>query len=197
VTTIPPQDPLVSLWHTAPDPDPQQIVQAVQRFNRLHQRQIRAMWAIVLGLSVLFIFEEATGRLSSHGILSVLWIGCLIIGFFRQKRSRSNRLDAWSLDTVRLLKTMIARARRDLFLARCLWAGVPCGAAVGYVLAKLAGIGALPGASAAHPNLERMQTGAGVATLVIMIVTGVILARSRSAQVRELSARLRSIESDV
>jgi hypothetical protein len=120
-----------------------------------------------------------------------------VIVFFQQRRARCSRLDALSLDTVRLLKTLIARARRDLFLARCLWAGVPCSAAVGSVVAKLAGIGALPGASAAHPYLERMQTGAGVATLVIMIITGVILARSRSAQVRELSARLRSIESDV
>jgi len=42
-----------------------------------------------------------------------------------------------------------------------------------------------------------LQTGAGVAALVIMMMVGFILARARRAQVQALTDKLRSIEADV
>ncbi len=114
-----------------------------------------------------------------------------------QRRARCNRLDALTMDTVRLLKAMIARARSDLFVARCLYAGVPIGAALGYGISKFAGIGAAASARAANPRLSLIQTGAGIAALVTMMIVGVFLARARSLQVRELREKLRSIEADL
>jgi hypothetical protein len=67
----------------------------------------------------------------------------------------------------------------------------------GFLAAKLAGIGASPNAIAISAHVHLMQTGAGVAALIIMMVTGVILARSRSVQLRELSEKLRAVESDL
>jgi hypothetical protein len=195
--SMPPHDPLVSLWQTAPKPDTQHLMQDLQRLNRLHQRHNRSVLAIVCGFAVLLIFEEETGRLASHGIVSVIWIAGTIAGLVWQKRARCNRLDALTMDTVRLLKAMIARAKSDLFVARCLYAGVPLGAAVGYVVSRLAGIGASSPANVAHPHLDIVQTGAGVVALIVMIVVGVVLARSRSLQVRELTEKLRAIESDL
>jgi hypothetical protein len=92
---------------------------------------------------------------------------------------------------------MIARAKSDLFVARCLYAGVPCGAVAGYVALKLAGISTSPSIRDLHPHLHMMQTGAGIAALIVMIAAGAVLARSRRVQVQELGDKLRSITADV
>ncbi len=194
MTSLPPHDPLVALWQTAPKPDTHHLLQDLQRLNRLHQRHNRTIWAIMCGIAILLLFEEATGRLASHGILSAIWILGLLVGVFLQRRTRCNRVDALTLDTVSLLKFMIARAKKDLFVARCLYAGVPCGAVVGFIVAKLAGIGP---SQAVGPRLNMIQTGAGIAALIVMMVTGVILARARRLQVQELTEKLRSINADL
>jgi len=197
MSSLPPHDPLVTLWQTAPKPDTQHLLQDLQRLNRLHQRLNRIVFAIMCGISLLLIFEEATGRVATHGTLSVIWILGLVIGIIWYRRARCNRSDALTLDTVSLLKFMIARAKSDLFVARCLYAGVPCGAVVGFLVSKLAGIGAPPSAIAVHGLLHLIQTAAGMAALIAMTVTGAILARSRRLQVRELSEKLRLIEADL
>ncbi len=197
MTSLPPDDPLVALWQTAPKPDTHYLLQDLERLNRLHQRLNRTLLAIVCGIAILIIFEEATGRVASHGVLSVIWILGLVIGAIWRRRARCTRSDALTLDTISLLKVMIARAKSDLFVARCLYAGVPCGAAAGYVLTKLAGIGASPSARAVSQHLDLIQTGAGIAALIIMMAAGVILARSRRLQVQELGDKLRSITADL
>lgn len=194
MTSLPPHDPLIALWQTAPKPDTHNLLQDLQRLNRLHQRHNRSIRAIMCGIAILLIFEEATGRLATHGILSAIWILGLIIGVVLQRRSRCNRVDALALDTVSLLKFMIARAKKDLFVARCLYAGAPCGAVVGFIIAKLADIGP---SQAVGPRLNMIQTGAGIAALIAMMVTGVILARSRRLQVQDLTEKLRSINADL
>jgi hypothetical protein len=169
----------------------------LQRLNRLHRRLNRTVLAIVCGIDILLIFEEATGRVPSHGILSVIWTLGLVIGLIFHRRARCNRSDALTLDTVSLLKSMIARAKSDLFVARCLYVGVPCGAVAGYIVMKLAGIGAPPLANGISPHLRTIQTGAGIAALIVMMAAGAILARSRHLQVHELSDKLRSIADDL
>jgi hypothetical protein len=197
MTSMPPHDPLVFLWQSAPKPDTQHLLQDLQRLNRLHQRHNRSVLTILCGIALLLIFEEATGRLASRGILSGIWIIGIVVGLVWQRRARCNQLDALTLDTVALLKVMITRAKRDLFVARCLYVGVPLGAAVGYVVSKLTGIGASESGIAAHPHLEMVQTGAGVAALIVMMVVGAILARSRRIQVGELSEKLKAIETEL
>jgi hypothetical protein len=196
MSSLPPQDPLIALWQTAPKPDTSHLLPQSQRLERLHRRLSRTVWGIVCGIDILLIFEEATRRVSSHGILSVIWTVGLVIGLIVHRRARCNRSDALTLDTVSLLKSMIARAKKDLFVARCLYAGVPCGAAGGYLVMDAAGLGARA-TSDISPRLDTIQTGAGLAALVAMMVAGVILARSRRLQVDELSDKLRSIEEDV
>jgi hypothetical protein len=194
MTSLPPDDPLVSLWQTAPKPDTQHLLQDLQRLNRLHQRSNRAVFAIMCGVSLLLIFEEATGRVATHGALSVIWILGLVTGVVWRRRARCNRSDALALDTVSLLRFMIARAKSDLFVARCLYAGVPCGAVVGFSVMKFAGAGGSAYATAAHSHLHLIQTGAGLAALIAMMVTGAILARSRRLQIQRLSEKLKLIE---
>jgi hypothetical protein len=127
----------------------------------------------------------------------VIWTLGLVIGLIFHRRARCNRSDALTLDTVSLLKSMIARAKSDLFVARCLYVGVPCGAVAGYIVMKLAGIGAPPLANGISPHLRTIQTGAGIAALIVMMAAGAILARSRHLQVHELSDKLRSIADDL
>jgi hypothetical protein len=197
MTSLPPQDPLAALWQTTPKPDTRHLLQDLQRQSRLHRRLNRTVLAIVCGTDILLIFEEATGRVASHGALSAIWTLGLIIGLVCHRRARCNRSDALALDTVSLLKSMIARARRDLFIARCLYAGVPCGAMAGYIVTKLAGIGAAPLANSISPRLRSIETGARIAALIIMMVAGVILERSRRLQVQGLSEKLRSMTDDL
>jgi hypothetical protein len=196
MTSLPPRDPLVSLWQTAPKPDTQHLLRDLERLKRLHQRLNRTLFAVMCGFSLLLIFEEATKRVSTHGALSVIWILGLVVAVIWHRRARCNRSDALTLDTVSLLNAMIARAKRDLFLARCLYAGVPCGAAVGFLVMKLADLGAASPAIV-HPRLHLIQTGAAIAALVAMMVTGVILARSRGLQVQELGEKLRLLKAEL
>jgi hypothetical protein len=196
MTSLPPRDPLVSLWQTAPKPDTQQLMRDLDRLKRLHARLNRTLFGVMSGFALLLIFEEATGRVQTHGALSAIWIVGLALALIRRRRTRCDRSDALSLDTVSLLRSMHARAKKDLFLARCLYAGVPGGAAVGFLVMKLADNGASP-VAIVHPWLYLIQTGVGVAVLVAMIVTGVVLARSRSLQVRDLGEKLRLFKSDL
>jgi hypothetical protein len=197
MTSMPPHDPLVALWQTAPKPNPHHLLRDLQRLNHLHRLHNRSVLAIVRGIAILLIFEEATGRVGSHGIVSGIWTLGVAVGIVWRRRARCSRFDALTLDTVSLLKAMIARAKSDLFVARCLYAGVPCGAVAGYVVANFAGISESSAAIAAHPRLHLIQTGAGIAALIIMMATGVILARSRRLQVQEFSEKLKSIEDDL
>src|SRR5580698_1917148 len=134
MTSSPANDPLVAFWQTAPKPDTHQLLRDLLRLNRLHQRFNRSVWAIVCGMDVLFIFEETTGRIASHGVLSVIWTVGLAIGLVLQRRARFRHSTAFTLDTVRFLEFMIARAKKDLFVARCLYAGVPFGAVAGFLI---------------------------------------------------------------
>jgi hypothetical protein len=202
MTSMPEHDPLVSLWQTAPKPDTQHLVQDLQRLNRLHQRLDRTVLAIMCGVAILLIFEEATGRTGSRGLLSLGFIAVVVVGVLWKRRARCSRLDALTMGTISLLKAMIKRAKKDLFIARCLYAGVPLGATVGYLVSNFVGIGASSHWRAAHSHLDHshldmVQTVADVAVLIVMIVAGFILARSRSVQVRELNEKLRAIESDL
>jgi hypothetical protein len=197
MTSLPPQDPLIALWQTIPKPDTGHLLQELQRLNRLHRRLNRTVLGILCGIGILLIFEEATGRVTSHGILSGIWTLGLVTGLVFHRRAQCNRFDALTLDTVSLLKSMIARAKSDLFVARGLYAGVPCGAIAGYIAMTLAGIGGSSPANGVSPQLRAVQTGAGIAALIIMMAAGAILARSRRLQVQELGAKLRSITGDL
>jgi hypothetical protein len=64
---------------------------------------------------------------------------------------------------------------------------------MGFLVVELAGIGASPSATAVHAQLHLIQTVAGIAALIAMMVTGVILARARSLQVQELSEEPRAL----
>ncbi len=68
--SMPDQDPFVSLWQSAPQPDTRNLVDDLERLHRLHRRQNRTVLAIVCGVAFLFVFEEVTGRLSSYGSLA-------------------------------------------------------------------------------------------------------------------------------
>jgi hypothetical protein len=166
MNSLPPHDPLVGLWQTTSPPDTRNLLHDLQRLNWLHQKMKRSLLAILCGISILLVFEEATGRLVTHGALSAIWIFGIAIGVLWRRRARCHRSDALASDTVSLLRFPIARAKSEMFVAGCLWAGVPCGALVGLVVAKLAGIGA-------------------------------VLARSRRLQVRELTEKLKFIESEL
>jgi hypothetical protein len=197
MNSLPPNDPLVTLWQTAPKPDTGHLLQDVQRLGRLHQRLNRSVFAILCGISLLLIFEEATGRIATHGMLSAIWILALTFGAIWRRRARCSRSDALSLDTVSLLKFMIARAKRDLFVARCLYVGVPFGAALGYLVMNLVDGGAPSPAGDGNGYLHAIQTGAGIAALIAMMVTGAVLARSRRLQVQELSEKLKMIQAEL
>src|SRR5580692_9599627 len=103
MTSLPAHDPLVAFWQTAPKPDTNELLRDLLRLNRLHRRFNRSVWAIVCGIGVLFIFEETTGRIASHGVLSVIWTVGLAIGVVLQRRARIRHSTAFMLDTVSFL----------------------------------------------------------------------------------------------
>ena len=197
MTSMPEQDPFVSLWQSASQPDTRNLVRELKHLHRLHRRQNRVILTIVCGIAFLLVFEELTGRLPSHGLISVIWVAGVISGVVWNRRARINRLDGMSSNTAGLLKAMISHAKRDLFVARCLYGGVPFGAIVGYFALLWVGVGSPQLVRTGHPLLHMVQTGAGIAALALMMGAGIALARSRSRQVRELTDKLEAAEMDM
>ena len=197
MTPLPSQDPFAALWQTAPKSDTSSLLQDLQRVNRNHQRLYWIIFAILCGTALLLVYDAVTERSMTHGALAALWILGLVFGFAWHRRARCNRAEAIAFDTVRLLKFMIARAKRDLRLARCLYAGVPCGAAVGFILAKLTGFGASPDAIAPSPQMHLIRTSAGLTALITMMGIGLIVARQRRLQLQDLKEKLRSLQEDL
>jgi len=197
MTSLPPPDPLAALWQTAPKSDTSSLLQNLQHLNRRHQRLYRLVFTILCGTGLLLIFDAVTERSMTHAALSVIWILGLVLGVVWYRRARCNRAEAITFDTVRLLRFMIARAKKDLRIARCLYAGAPCGAVAGFIIARLTGFGASPNAIAVSRQVHLIRTGAAVATLITMMMIGLIVARDRRLQVQELTEKLRSIQDDM
>jgi hypothetical protein len=197
MTSLPPQDPLAALWQTATKSDTSSLLQNLQHLNRRHQRLYWIVFTILCGTGLLLIFDAVTERSMTHGALSVIWILGLVLGVIWYRRARCNRADATTFNTVRLLRFMIARAKKDLRIARCLYAGAPCGAVAGFIIARLTGFGASPNAIAVSTQVHLIRTGAAVAALITMMVIGLMVARDRRLRVQELTEKLRSIQDDM
>jgi hypothetical protein len=197
MTDLPPSDPIVALWQTAPKSETRQLLQDLQRQDRMHRLFQRVLVTIVGAVSLLLLLEEITGRVATHGWLSASWILCLAAGLIWRYGTRRQPSGDLNLDTVTLLKSSIRQAQKDLFLARCLYAGVPCGAVCGFLVMQFAAQHGSALTLATDPTARMIQTGAGIIALVAMMVTGAVLARSRRIQARELSDQLKSMESDL
>lgn len=197
MTSLSPQDPLAALWQTAPRSDTSSLLQDLQHLNRRHQRLYRAVFTILCGTGLLLIFDAVTERSMTHGALSVIWIYGLVLGVVWHRRARFNQAEAITFNTVRLLRFMIVRTKKDLRIARCLYAGAPCGAVAGFIIARLTGFGASPNATAVSMQAHLIRTGAEVAALITMMMIGLIVARERRLQVQKLTEKLRSIQEEM
>jgi len=164
----------------------------LQRFQRMHRRPIGVIASLLSGVTLLLVLAETTGHPATHGILSAIWIVGLTIGTAWQWRARCSRVAAMTLDTVRSLKWMLGRAKRDLMLARCLYAGLPCGALTGTFVSNLLYQGASP--EAAPRSAVSILSVAGWAVLLFMMAAGFVHARSRRFEVKRLAEKLRSAE---
>lgn len=186
-------DPFATLWQSAPKPDTGQLLRDLQRLQKAQRWHSRILAIILCGIALFFIFEEATGRSGTHGLISALWIA-FVAGAIGYQRVRCRSVDPLDLDTASLLKRMIARARRGLFQARCLYLGTPLGAVTGAALTRVLAPGAAPSEHMVQSNLTLMQTIVGLIALVAMIISGLVLARIRRRQLLELTGKLKSLE---
>ena len=186
-------DPFATLWQSTPKPDTRQLLQDLQRLQKAQRWHRRVLLIILCGIALFLVFEEATGRSGTHGLISALWIA-FVAGAIGYQRVRCRSVDRLDLDTVSLLQHLIARAERGLFQARCLYLGTPLGAVAGAVLMRVLAPEAAPGGHIVQPGLALIQTVVGLITLVAMIIAGVMLARARRRQLLELTGKLKSLE---
>lgn len=190
-------DPLVALWQTAQRPDLGSLFQHIEHHRLMHRRFGKILVTIIGATSLLLILEEATGRLATHGWLSAAWLSCLGVGLVWRRRARCQRDGILNMDTVSLLKSALKQAKQDLFLARCLYAGVPCGAACGFLFMHFSANHPSIPQTAIEPTIRTIQTVAGVVVLSTMIIAGLALARARRTQVRTLGETLNAIATEV
>ncbi len=186
-------DPFATLWQSAPKPDTRQLLRDLQRLQKAQRWHSRILIIILCGIASFLVFEEANGRSGTHGLISALWIA-FVAGAIGYQRVRCRSVDPLDLDTVSLLKRMIARAERGLFQARCLYLGAPLGAVAGAVLMRVLTPAAPPGGHIVQPSLALIQTIVGLIALVAMIIAGLVLARARRRQLLELTGKLKSLE---
>lgn len=191
------QDPLAALWQTAPKTDTSSLLRNLQSANSRHRLLNWIAFAIMCGTGLLLIDDAITHGTVAHIALCVAWNLGLLVGVTWYRRAGCHRAEAVTFDTIRLLKFMIARGKRDLRLARCLYVGAPCGAAAGFMIARLTGFEALQSPIAASSHTHLIRTGGGLTALILMMVIGLMMARDRRAQIRQLTETLKSIQGDV
>lgn len=189
-------DPFARLWQSAPLPDTGQLMHDLRRLQRVHQWQNRILVGLLGAIALLLVFAEAILRSLPLGIVTVLWIA-FVAGAIWYRRVRCRAADALDLDTVSLLKRMIKRARKGLADARRLYIGVPLAAAAGAGATRFFWPGLGSGKPAVAVWLHVTYTAASLVMLIVMIGAGLILARARRRQLRELTDRLRLFEDGV
>ena len=189
-------DPFARLWQSAPAPDTGQLMQDLRRLQKVHQRHNRILLCLLCATALVLVFGEAVVRSVPLGIVTGLWIA-FVVGAIWYQRARCRAIDSLDLDTVSLLKRMITRARKGLTQARRLYIGVPLAAAVsGFVTRTfLPGLGA--NRPAVAPWLNATYMTACLVMLVVMIGVGLVLARARRRQLKELGEKLRLFEADL
>lgn len=189
----PSSDPFAQLWQSAPAPDTRQLMLDLQRLQKVHQRQNRVLIAILCATGLLLVFGAIALRSVSLGVVTSLWIA-FVAGIIWYQRARCRTVGALDLDTVSLLKRMIERAKRGLTQARRLYAGVPVAAATGALVTRMFLPGLALGGHAVHLWLTQIYTVASVIMLVVMVGAGLVLARARQSQLRELTEKLKAFE---
>jgi hypothetical protein len=187
-------DPLVSLWHTGSGPDAQQMLRQLQSYEQSRKRMRLVLMAVLCTVSLMLLLAETVERMPTHGVLSAIWLPLVASCAIWWRRGRVNRIDMLSADTARLLRRMIARAKADLFIARCLYIGVPLGAAAGGTLTQLF---KTPQTGGQHSVFGSVLAIAGGAILAAMFAFGVLFERSRRRQIEELRGKLQSVTSNM
>ena len=196
MTTSPDIDPFARLWQSAPEPDTGQLMQDLRRLQKVHQWHNRIIVGVLCATALVLVFGEAIVRSVPLGIITGLWIA-FVAGAIWYQRRRCRTIDALDLDTVSLLKRMIKRAKKGLTQARRLYAGVPLAAGVSAVVTRMF----LPNLGAGRPAvadwLNTTYMIACLAMLAVMVGAGLVLARARQSQLRELTEKLRLFEDGV
>lgn len=193
MTETPHIDPFAELWQSAAEPDTRQLMLDLKRLQKTHQWHNRILILILCGTALLLVFAAAATRSVGLGVITALWMAC-VAGAIWYQRARCRAADALDLDTLSLLKRMIKRARRGLIQARRLYAGVPLAAAASAAVTRIFAPRLVLAGHFVTPWLGVAYTIAGLVMLVVMVVAGLVLARARQSQLRELTATLRSFE---
>ncbi len=186
-------DPLAQLWQSASEPDTRQLMLDLKRLQKTHQWQNRIVVLILCGVALVLLFAAVALRSWGLGIITALWIA-FVAGAIWYQRARCSAADALDLDTVSLLKRMITRARRGLTQARRLYAGVPLAAGASAAVTRMFAPRLAFGGHAAAPWVTMTYTAACLIMLAVMIIAGLVMARARQRQLRELTEKLRSLE---
>lgn len=189
-------DPFARLWQSAPQPDTGQLMHDLRRLQRVHRWHNRVVAALLGATALVLVFAETVVRSVPLGIVTALWIA-FVAGAVWYRRVRCRAVDALDLDTVSLLKRMIGRAKAGLVQARRIYAGVPLAAAASWLATRLFWPGVWPGRPAGMAWLHVAYMAACLAMLIAMIVAGLVLARARRRQLRELTDKLRLFEGGV
>jgi len=186
-------DPLARLWQSAPEPDTGRLMHDLRRLQKAHQRHKLTIICLLCATTLVLVFAEAVVRSVPLGVVTALWIA-FVAGAIWYQRVRCRAADALDLDTVSLLKRMIQRARKGLAQARRLYAAALVAAAAGWVATRTF----MPDLGAGRPSatawLHVTYTIASLALLVVIVSAGLLLARARQRQLRELTEKLRLFE---
>ena len=196
MSETPNSDFLAQLWQSGPKPDTQSLMVDLRRLQKVHQWQQRILIFILCATAVLLTSVAIIQRSAALGGFAALWIA-FVAGAIWYGRARCRAADALDLDTVSLLKRMIKRARHGLSQARRLYAGVPLAAAAGAIVTRIVTGGQAVGHHGPEAWVTVAYTVASLILLVFMVAAGLVLARARQSQIRQLGEALRSLEDDV
>lgn len=176
---------LAELWQSGGDIDVGPLVKRLQRQNK-RLRQLNQLSFVVCILALVFLTAlEFSDQIPTRGLLSLL--GALSVGYswWKYRRDKARLIAAYSEEPARLLPFLIKRTRAMRNLGRYYYLCPIPSFLLGIVTARFLNFERASGEPGA---LFYAVLTIGIAALIALTVWGLRIARSRSAELRELKA---------
>lgn len=188
-----PTGALAALWQSGGEIDVEPLVKRLQRQNK-RLRQLNQLSFLVCIASLIFLIAlEFTDQIPTRGLLSLIGAVSVAGSWWKYRRDKARLIAAYSEEPARLLPFLIKRTRAMRNLGRYYYLCSFPSFVTGFLVSRFLGPDSTNGPPA---SWFVMLAIFGLGALVAITVWGVLIARSKTAELRELEALQASLFRD-
>lgn len=184
---------LAALWQSGGAVDVEPLVRRLQHQNRRLRRLNQLSFAVCIGALLVILMMEFIGEIPTRGLLSLAGTIAVAGSWWKYRRDKARLIAAYSEEPARLLPFLIRRTRAMRNLGRYYYLCPLPSLAAGYFVGRHLGT-----ETAGGPPDAALQAMTGIGLIVLGAITfwGLRLARTKTAELRELEALQLSLPSE-